>query len=159
VKKKSRRWIFTRWSGRSETEGFRFGTESESWNWTDRGGDRIGMLAHRGSVSRAMWSAWLTAVNWFPAFPPSCRCAAGAGGPALPPDKQRRPTSAALLLPTSLNPFAAIDLQEAEAASWAALSRQPGVGAILGQAAHWSLLLCSALPACTSSSSWTRSRQ
>lgn len=96
-----------------------------------------------------MWSAWLTAVNRFTAFPPSFRFAAGAGGPALPPDKQRRPTSAALLLPTSLNPFAAIDLQEAEAepASWAALSRQPGVGAILGQAAHWSLLLCSSPPA------------
>ena len=49
-------------------------------------------LTRRGSVSRVMWSAWLTAVNRFTAFPPPAPPSFGSAtaAPALLPEGRRR---------------------------------------------------------------------
>lgn len=110
----------------------------------------ISTHAHRGSVSRAMWSAWLTAVNRFTAFapppPPSFRSAAG---PPLPLDKHRRPTTAAqlplLVLATSLNAFAAaIGIQESGVGWLSCALRTAGSGSDYwtSSSAHDAALLC-----------------
>lgn len=79
-------------------------------------GQEAGEQAHRGSVSRAMWSAWLTAVKRFTSFPPPpppaapSLLSASPAAAALPPDMRRSPVTAAALLAASLSALAvAID--------------------------------------------------
>mgnify|MGYP003702632173 CR=1 FL=1 len=96
---------------------------NRDWNWRTEPqtpsiliSEQTDRAAHRGSVSRAMWSAWLMAVNRFTSFPappptfPSATPAAAAAAAAASPEKHLLlpiPAAAALLI--SLKDFAAMN--------------------------------------------------
>jgi hypothetical protein len=96
-----------------------------------------------------MWSAWLTAVNRFTAFPPPPPPAAlsvSADAAAPSPEKRRRPVTAAALLAASFSALVvAIGRRGPEAgAGIAQLScrRETEVGGILGETAAAAAVPC-----------------